>query len=282
MALPEYDSPKALKLFMVERGFAMQKKFGQNFLVSPSARAKIVSLVEVKAGQRIWEIGPGLGSLSSALMDSGAQLTVFEIDRGFIAILKDLFGARPGFRIVEGDFLKTWQAELAASGMPDSVCGNLPYNAAGAFMADFADCEFKPNKMVFTVQKEGAERMRAKFGSSNYSSFSVLCQSMYAIKSETELGPGCFWPAPDVTSTVISIRPRVDFPPLDDRPLFLRLTRSLFQSRRKTVQNNLKAAKIPDYAQALEEAGIDPGARAETLSPETIAALSNLLAKNPA
>jgi 16S rRNA (adenine1518-N6/adenine1519-N6)-dimethyltransferase len=232
----------------------------------------------VKAGQRIWEIGPGLGSLSNALLEAGAELTVFEIDRGFIGILNELFGSRPNLRIVEGDFLKTWKTELAASGMPDAVCGNLPYNAAGAFMADFAEELFQPPRMVFTVQKEGAERMRAKTGSSNYSSFSVLCQAVYAIKAETDLGPGCFWPAPDVQSSVITIKPRADFPPLADRPLFLKLTRALFLSRRKTVFNNLRAADFPGYARALEETGIDPGARAETLSPEKIADLANHLA----
>lgn len=162
--------------------------------------------------------------------------------------------------------------------MPDAVCGNLPYNAAGAFMADFAEELFLPRRMVFTVQKEGAERLRARTGSSNYSSFSVLCQAVYAIKSETELGPGCFWPAPDVQSSVVSIRPRADFPPLADRPLFLKLTRALFLSRRKTVLNNLKASGLAGYDRALEEAGIDPGARAETLSPEKIAELANRLA----
>lgn len=279
MALPEYDSPKALKAYLEKRGFAMQKKFGQNFLVSPSAREKIASLLGAGEGDRVWEIGPGLGSLSSAILASGARLTAFEIDRGFIAALGEIFADRPGFRVVEGDFLKTWRTELAAAGMPDAVCGNLPYNAAGAFMADFAETEFRPRRMVFTVQKEGADRMRAKPGNENYSSFSVLCQSVYAIKSETELGPGCFWPVPEVTSSVVSVVPRSDFPALADRALFLRLTRSLFLSRRKTIQNNLKAAGLPGYGEALEKAGIDPMARAETLSPEKIAELTNILSE---
>jgi 16S rRNA (adenine1518-N6/adenine1519-N6)-dimethyltransferase len=266
---------------MEERGFAMQKKFGQNFLVAPSARAKIVSIIDAKPGSSVWEIGPGIGSLTKSLLDSGVRLTVFEIDHGFIAILKDLFGSAPGFRIVEGDFLKTWKGELAASGMPDAICGNLPYNAAGAFLADFAESEFKPRRMVFTVQKEGADRIRAKHGDANYSSFSVLCQSVYRVKAETELGPGCFWPAPDVTSSVISLSPRDDFPELADRQLFLRLVRSLFLSRRKTILNNLKGSGLPPAAfdQALAETGISPGARAETLSPETIAKLGNRIAQ---
>ncbi len=281
MELPAYDSPKALKKFMEERGFAMQKKFGQNFLVSPSARQKIVSLLDAKPGDKIWEIGPGIGSLSAGILATGAQLTVFEIDHGFIAILKELFADR--IKIVEGDFLKTWKAELEASGMPDIVCGNLPYNAAGAFLADFAESEFLPTKMVFTIQKEGAERIRARVGNSNYSSFSVLCQAVYRIKAETELGAGCFWPVPDVVSSVVSLQARQsgDFPELKDRPLFLSLTRALFSSRRKTILNNLKASGLPSraYEQALAQASIDPGARAETISPEQIAKLSNYLAE---
>ena len=163
--------------------------------------------------------------------------------------------------------------------MPGLVCGNLPYNAANAFMADFAESGFFPRRMVFTVQKEGAERMRARVGASNYSSFSVLCQSFYAIKAAFDVGSRNFWPAPDVTSSVIVLEPRPRAPSPRDRALYLSIVRALFGSRRKTVMNNLKATgRSPELIlEALSRSGIAPQARAETLSPEAIAALADAM-----
>jgi 16S rRNA (adenine1518-N6/adenine1519-N6)-dimethyltransferase len=259
----------------------MNKRFGQNFLVSPDARKRIVDLMEIRPGESVWEIGPGIGALTREILSRGARLTAFEIDHGFIGILSELFGPTPGFSIVAGDFLKTWKAALAERGMPGLVCGNLPYNAANAFMADFADSGFFPERMVFTVQKEGAERMRARVDASNYSSFSVLCQSFYSIKAAFDVGSRCFWPVPDVTSTVIVLRPRTDAPLPRDRALYLSIVRSLFASRRKTVLNNLKATgRAPELVlEALSLCGIQPQARAETLSPEAISALADAFEK---
>ncbi len=228
---------------------------------------------------RVWEIGPGIGSLTAPLLESGAVLTAFEIDHGFIQALSALFGGREGFGIVAGDFLKTWKAALASGGMPDAVCGNLPYNAASAFMGDFAVNAFYPARMVFTVQKEGADRMRAKVDSDGYSSFSVLCQSFYAIKRLFDLPPSCFWPEPRVTSSVISVTPLADPVAPADRALYLEVVRALFASRRKTVLNNLKASGREQglIRRALEAARVDPGVRAETLAPKDICRIADAL-----
>jgi 16S rRNA (adenine1518-N6/adenine1519-N6)-dimethyltransferase len=246
--------------------------------MNPSTRDKIVGLAEVAPADRVWEIGPGLGSLTHRLLPLTSDLVVFEIDHGFIKMLSGFFGDSRNFRLVPGDFLKTWKAELAA-GAPDVVCGNLPYNAASAFIADFAECRFAPRLMLFTVQKESADRMRALPNTPSYSSFSVLCQAMYRIKTEFLVGPGNFWPQPEVTSAVVSFRPRTDFPALKDHARFLAVTRALFASRRKTIENNLKAAGFPpgSIAAALAGCSIPPGRRAESLSPESIAALSESL-----
>jgi 16S rRNA (adenine1518-N6/adenine1519-N6)-dimethyltransferase len=279
MDIPDYGSPRALKAFLEEHGLAMSKRFGQNFLVSPEARQRIVAAIGLEPGMRVWEIGPGIGSLTALLLESGVELTAFEIDHGFIEVLSVLFGGAKGFTIVPGDFLKTWKARLASGGMPDIVCGNLPYNSANAFMGDFATAAFFPARMVFTVQREGADRMRAPVDSKSYSSFSVLCQSFYGIKRAFDLPPPCFWPEPRVSSSVIVVTPRQDPPRPADRALYLELVRSLFTSRRKTVFNNLRTSGRPVelVREALESAGIDPQVRAETLSPHDIARLSDAL-----
>ncbi len=279
MDIPDYDSPKALKAYLEGRGLAMSKRFGQNFLVSREARMRILGLIGAAPGMRVWEIGPGLGALTSGLLEAGAAVIAFEIDRGFIQALESTFGGQGRLVIRPGDFLKTWRGALEESGMPDIVCGNLPYNAANAFMADFATRAFYPARMVFTVQRECAERMRAKVGTAAYSSFSILCQSFYMIERSFDLPPACFWPTPGVTSSVVLIRPRQDSPAIHDRQAYLELLRTLFASRRKTIHNNLRGAGWSEDAihRALAHAGVDPGLRAETLPPERIAAISDAL-----
>jgi len=133
--------------------------------------------------------------------------------------------------------------------------------------------------MVFTVQKEGADRMRAKVDSDGYSSFSVLCQSFYAIKRLFDLPPSCFWPEPRVTSSVISVTPLADPVAPADRALYLEVVRALFASRRKTVLNNLKASGREQglIRRALEAARVDPGVRAETLAPKDICRIADAL-----
>ena len=106
MNCPDYNSPQALKKILDEKGFAMQKKFGQNFLTSPDAREKIVSLLSLASGEDIWEVGPGLGAMTSGLLTGGARVTAFELDRGFISLLECYFNEERNdgtFRIVAGD-----------------------------------------------------------------------------------------------------------------------------------------------------------------------------------
>jgi 16S rRNA (adenine1518-N6/adenine1519-N6)-dimethyltransferase len=104
-----YDSPNAIKAFLHERGFAAQKKFGQNFLINGSARKKIVDELDINAGDEVWEVGPGLGSLSALVLKRGALLRAFEIDKGFCKILTELFAGNANFNLVEGDVLAMWK-----------------------------------------------------------------------------------------------------------------------------------------------------------------------------
>ena len=107
-----YDSKSEICALLKERGLSPTKKFGQNFMISPSAREKVLSFVNIKEGSYVWEIGGGLGSMTSMALkrvgDTG-RLVVFEIDRGYISFLGEQFGANPGFEIAEGDMVKTWK-----------------------------------------------------------------------------------------------------------------------------------------------------------------------------
>jgi len=266
-----YDSPADLQAFLDERGFNALKRWGQNFLINPGARRQILAALNLTPGEPVWEIGPGLGALTHHLVQDGHPLTVFEIDPGYAAFLRDEFKDAPGgFILWEGDVIKTWRGARQAG---VKCVGNLPYNAASAIIADFIEGGFFPEVFVVTVQKEMADRMTAVVGTKNYSSFSVLCQSVFALSDVMVLRPGSFYPAPEVTSRVVSLTPHHKWPALDHKR-FSVFVRECFSSRRKTLRNNLPGAaaalRLSDDAlkNAFLSQGIDLSRRAETLAVE--------------
>jgi 16S rRNA (adenine1518-N6/adenine1519-N6)-dimethyltransferase len=239
---PDYNSPAELKEILDKNGFSMQKKFGQNFLINEDARRRLVDALELSEGMKVWEVGPGLGAMTSMILEDGADLTVFEIDRGFASLIKgffDDFEKKGSFRIIEGDVLKTWKGQLKAAGQPDRFFGNLPYNIAATIIADTIENNLRFDRCVFTVQKEVAQRMCAKPGSQDYSSFSVLCQWAYDVKPLLDLAGGNFWPKPNVDSRAVVFTKKSDFPGCKNQEAFVKMQRALFSSRRKTVRNNL-------------------------------------------
>lgn len=284
MQHPDYNSPAELKQVLDSKGFSMQKKFGQNFLINADARKKLIDNLDINDASSVWEVGPGLGAMTNEILERGANLTVFEIDRGFAALINEFFDAyskKDKFRIVEGDVLKTWKKHLETcnSKVPDRFFGNLPYNIAATIIADTIENNIRFDKCVFTVQKEVAVRMCAKPGAEDYSSFSVLCQWAYDVKPILDLTGGNFWPKPNVDSRAVLFTKKEDFPNCKDPQTFVKMQRALFLSRRKTVRNNLSVyLKNNDMAvAALEKAGIDPMKRAEVLSIPEILKLSDVL-----
>ncbi|GHV41033.1 ribosomal RNA small subunit methyltransferase A [Spirochaetia bacterium] len=286
-ALPEvinYDSAAALRALLEERGLGMRKKFGQNFLINPGIRKRLVDALEIGAGETVWEVGPGLGAMTRELLDRGMNVRAFEIDPGFIGLLKELFIEKPGFTLVEGDVLKTWhQADQAEAPAP-YLLGNLPYNIGAVLLANFIEEGRFFKRMIVTVQKEVARRMAAKPGGSDYSSFSVLIGSAYKVSPLMVIGASSFYPAPRVDSQGIRLDLRTDMEGRARPPLFYPLVRQLFSSRRKTIKNNLQTFvssrimkgddPLDIVLPALEQCGIKPEERAENLTVEQFAELA--------
>ena len=281
MEHPDYNSPLALKAFLDDNGMAMQKKFGQNFLVNEDARKKIIDSLDIGEASSVWEVGPGLGCMTDEILSRGAKVTAFEIDHGFARLLRLFFedySKNDKFQLVEGDVLKTWKKHSVENGIPQRFFGNLPYNVAATIIADTINEGVRFDKVVVTIQKEVAQRMSAKEGSSNYSSFSVLCQWAYDIKNLVDLAGGNFWPVPNVASRAVLMTKKEDFPRCDNPKLFMRMIRQLFSSRRKTVRNNLLALAGGEKTDmALEKAGIKASVRAEELSVDSLLKLSDSL-----
>ncbi|MCR5724181.1 MAG: 16S rRNA (adenine(1518)-N(6)/adenine(1519)-N(6))-dimethyltransferase RsmA [Treponema sp.] len=278
---PDYNSPAELKAFLEENGMAMQKKFGQNFLINETARKALIDALDIHEESVVWEVGPGLGSMTDEILKRGATLTAFEIDHGFARLLPQFFSAfleKEHFTLVEGDVLKTWQSYAKTATRPDRFFGNLPYNVAATIIADMIENNMRFEKAVVTVQKEVGQRMCAKPATSDYSSFSVLCQWAYDVKPLMDLAGGNFWPRPNVDSRALVFTQKELFPRCQNPKLFVRLTRALFSSRRKTIRNNIQPLLNGCAEDAVfERAGISPGERAENLSVDEILALSDSL-----
>jgi 16S rRNA (adenine1518-N6/adenine1519-N6)-dimethyltransferase len=222
--------------------------------------------------------------MTRGLLDRGAEVSAFEIDRGFAKALEEFFAGDPCFTLITGDVFKTWPS----AGEAPFLLGNLPYNIAAAILGDLIEKGRFFTRVVVTVQREVAQRMTARPGSPDYSSFSVLCASTYTLKPLMVLKGPSFYPAPRVDSQGVLLEFRTDINPLSYPPAFKPLVRGLFASRRKTVKNNLqsflnsviikKDSGIPAAgdlaAELLAQCGVAPNERAENLGIPEFTALA--------
>ena len=279
----DYSSISSIARLLEENGLGMTKKFGQNFLVSMSALDRISALSGACEGKRVWEVGPGIGALTTKLLQTGADVTAFEIDHGFCRILREqAYVDVPNFTLVEGDALKTWKQVWTEQGTPDIICANLPYNVGSVFIASVIENRCIPQTMVFTLQSEVVDRICAKQGDEAFSGFSILTGIDYENSEAFKLKSGCFFPPPNVDSSVVLMRKQeTPLVPDSEAKDFLELVRVLFAQRRKTVKNNLKATgkSSADIDRALSECGISPTERAERLGIDQILALKRSLHK---
>lgn len=279
-----YDSVHELSRFLKEHGIGLKKRWGQNFLINRGAREKIVNALELEPGEFLWEIGPGLGAMTSMIHKmEDIKVLALEIDRGLIKCLNLLFPPCEKFSIIQGDVVKTWKTALETHGPPDKILGNLPYSSASAIIAGFIEGELPAKKMVYTVQKELAQRITAKRGNKNCSSFSLFCQYAYDIKMTGDLKSGSFFPAPDVVSSIIEMVPKSEILQPKDKKLFFRLIRTAFGSRRKTLRNNYIKSPLADefgketLLDALASQGLGDNTRGEEVETEVFVALADFL-----
>ena len=274
-----YSSINEISAVLSENGLAMTKKFGQNFLINPEARARILSAAMVSPGMDVWEIGPGLGAITHLLLKAGVAVKAFEIDHGFASVLRDKAFPDEDFTLIEGDALETL---FSIPFDADRVMGNLPYNVGSEIIARLIERRCLPPMMVFTLQKEVALRMMAKPGSEDYSSFSVLTQLDYDNTVPFTIKAGSFFPAPRVDSAVIVMRRKESYVDDDERDGFLAFIRVLFGQRRKTIRNNILSSRQfsrDSMEAAFASAGLTGGERAEVLDTPILLSLFRAMKK---
>ncbi|MBN2736463.1 MAG: ribosomal RNA small subunit methyltransferase A [Spirochaetales bacterium] len=272
-----HDSVSEIKDILDKKGLALKKRWGQNFMINRGAREKIVSFLNPTQNEIIWEIGPGLGSMTELLIKSGCRLYCFEIDQGLIQNLKSKWGDNEKFNIIEGDVVKTWQSALEF-GTPQGILGNLPYATSSKIISSIIENGQKIERMIFTVQKELAERMTAKPRNKNYSSFSVFCQFSYETEYKGDLKPGSFYPAPEVNSAIIKMTPKTNETNPINTDFFYKIVRTAFFARRKTLLNNL-SKEIPGASlkEVFVKLNLSLQIRGEELSVKDFIVLSNEL-----
>ena len=257
-----------------QAGHQARKSFGQNFLEDDVVISQIVSGINPRPGDRMVEIGPGLGALTEQLLDMlDGSLEVVELDRDLIPILRTKFFNFPGFNIHEADALKFDFNTLCTADNPLRVVGNLPYNISTPLIFHLLQNIHFLKDMHFMLQKEVVERMAAQPGDSSYGRLGIMCQYYCRVQPLFVVGPEAFSPQPKVESAIVRLVPHETLPyPADSLERLQHVVRQVFTKRRKTLRNAV-AGIVP--SEALDELGIDAGLRPENLSLKQYVQLSN-------
>ena len=250
-----------------------RKRFGQNFLHDSGVLSRIVAAIDPRPGQRLVEIGPGLGALTCRVLPLAKRLTVVELDRDLIEPLRRRCGGLGELEIIQADALQLDFCRLREGGERIRLFGNLPYNISTPLLFHLFKQLPCIQEMHFMLQKEVVERMVATPGSKRYGRLSVMVRFHCHAEMLFTVGPGAFRPPPRVTSAVVRLIPHPS-PPVEvhDPARFARLVAEAFSQRRKTLRNTLKHR----FSEAqLRAAGIDPTLRAEQLTLDQFAQLAN-------
>lgn len=284
-------------------GTQPKHRFGQNFMVDQNLVRVIAEAGQPSARDLVIEIGPGTGTLTGTLLESGAEVLAVEIDRDLAGILREQFAGAANFRLIEGDALDGkhdlhpelkaaidaklaaggeggWASDAAGGGRGDGGAGgggrgkgsggvkliaNLPYNVASPLVVDLLMAGV--GLLVFTVQKEVADRLKADAGDDAYGPITATVKMLGRVEVLRTLPPGAFWPPPKIDSALVRIT-REDRVGEGQRE-FARFVQTVFQARRKMLRKALSLA-TEDADAALAKTGIDGTIRCEELSPEQL------------
>jgi 16S rRNA (adenine1518-N6/adenine1519-N6)-dimethyltransferase len=285
----EHEGLMSIRALLNQYNLRPNKKLGQNFLVDPVHLARIVAAGEVRAGDTVVEIGPGLGALTELLLGADARVAAVELDRGFIRVLTDRFGSNPNFRLSHADILGTKITDLLGVWLDAAarykVVANIPYYITSAVIRHLLEnddpTQPRPELLVLLMQKEVAQRIVAAPGDLSLLAISV---QFYGEPEVVGTVPaGAFYPAPKVDSAILKVRPystpRYDVQDLD---FFWQVVKAGFGQKRKQLKNSLNAGLGASGGAAIDaalsRAGISPTRRAQTLTIGEWAALTNHLA----
>jgi len=253
-------SRPGVRELLTGRGLAPRRELGQNFVADPNTVRRIAHLAGVGPGDRVVEVGAGLGSLTLALLETGASVTAIEVDRGLAATLRELFTGTPRVELVEADAMTLDWDELLAGRCDWVLVANLPYNVATPLIADLLDGVPAITRMLVLVQREVGERLAAAAGTSAYGALSVKVAYWASARVVGHVPASVFVPRPHVESALVEIVRRAP-PDVDPGELFA-LVRRAFGQRRKMLRRSLAGVvSEPQFVAA----GVAPTDRPEDL-----------------
>ena len=270
-------SPEVVHYICKRFDIKMSKKLGQNFLIKRGIVDEIVHAAELTVGEPVLEVGPGIGTLTQGLAQSGADVTAIELDRRLLEVLDTTLASYDNVRIIHGDVLKL-DVPTIMNHKPFKVVANLPYYITTPIIMSLLESKLPIERLVVMVQKEVALRMVAKPGTKDYGALSVAVQYYTEPDIVLDVPPKSFLPAPVVTSSVIRCILR-DKPPVDviDEKLFFRVVKAGFAQRRKTFANTMRTTGLSkeQIDDILVKANIDGQRRGETFSLQEFADVAN-------
>ena len=253
---------------LARHGVRPSRALGQNFVTDPNTVRRIARLAGVGPGDRVVEIGPGLGSLTLALAETGASVTALEADRHLIPVLEEVVSGLPAVRVVHADAMKADWAGLLGDDPGWVLVANLPYNIATPLVADLLDRVPAVSRMLVMVQREVGERLSARPGDAAYGAVSVKVAYWADARLVGRVPAAVFHPKPNVESALVDIRrrptPAVDPATVGPDRLFT-VVRAGFATRRKMLRRALAGVVEPE---AFASAGVSPESRAEELDVE--------------
>ncbi len=262
-------SPTDVKAWCISRGFHPNKTLGQNFLIDANILNVLAEATACGEGDRVLEVGPGLGVLTEALLKRGIRLSAIEKDPALAQWLTDsLLKEYPEtFTLTLADALETAWDELLQKGQFKAFASNLPYSVGTRILVDLTASPYAPDRLVTLVQKEVADRFCAQPSTPQRSTASVWFQLDYDIRIVKLVKPTCFWPPPEVTSAIVLMERHNRSTLTHEQKMLARaLAKHLFLHRRKQLKALLRNAPAPFNALDLEALGIDPMRRPETLT----------------
>lgn len=281
MKQPTIADKKVTRYILQRFGLHMSKRLGQNFLVDAGIVQGIVAAADIKQGDRVLEIGPGIGTLTQALCEAGADVTCVELDKRLPEILSHTLEAYDNVRVIQGDILKVNIPEIMGD-EPFKVVANLPYYITTPIIMALLEKYLPITDIVVMVQKEVAQRMAAEPGGKTYGALSVAVQYYTVPQIALYVPPRSFMPPPEVDSVVVDCKVRTK-PAVDliDEKMFFRVVKAAFGQRRKTLNNALKSVGVDKniIADVLTKAGVETTRRGETLTMDEFAAISNILSE---
>lgn len=260
-----------------------KKSLGQNFLIASPTLEKIVRELDPKAKDKVLEIGPGPGAMTTMLAEKAGFVAAVETDKEMVNILEKEWGTTANLHIIHGDALDTNLEKLVGNGGKWLFVGNIPYNITSPLLFHLRKFRHCFRYGLLTIQKEVADRIVAAPGTKDYGILSIAMQATSTVTRCFNVSASSFYPPPKVESTVIKIsfeeKPKYN---IQDLEFFTRVVRAAFSTRRKKLKNSLAGSSYLDIpaetiSKATELAGIKENSRAEELNIETFAHLAEIL-----